>query len=291
MNDEKKPRQSDSGNEKPEEETPSPESAGAEKTPSPDSSGEEEAPSPESGEKEAASLEPGGEEETPPPESSGTEEAPSPESSGEEEAPSPESSGEEPSGEEPAAPVAAKKRARPTRPPRKKGPVYEKLEEDSLAGVLSEHLEEGVLSAQSFLEQKIYTVDRRQLLETMAFLKDDQDFDYLVDLTALDYLGDEARWCLVYHLYSHSKNTLIRVKSRLEEGEVAPSMSSIWKSANWMERETFDMFGIRFAGHPDLRRILLPEDWHGHPLRKDYDIKLQDQSWISKHLRIRKVPN
>ena len=188
-----------------------------------------------------------------------------------------------------ARPKAPPKRAK--RPRRKKGPVYEELDEDDLAGSLKEHLGDDLLSARSFLKQNIYTVDRKRLLETMVFLKEDHDFDFLVDVTALDYLGDEDRWCLVYHLYSHSSRLLVRVKSRLGEGEVAPSMSSIWKSADWMEREVFDMFGVQFGGHPDLKRILLPDDWHGHPLRKDYDIKLQDQSWINKHLKIRKVPD
>ena len=180
---------------------------------------------------------------------------------------------------------------RPARPPRKKGPVYEDLEEGDLVESLKEYLGEDLLSAQSFLKQNIYTVSRARLLETMVFLKEDRGFDYLVDLTALDYLGDDDRWCLVYHLFSHASQLLARVKSRLGEGEVAPSVTSIWKSADWMEREVFDMFGIEFRGHPDLKRILLPEDWHGHPLRKDYDIKLQDQSWIDKHLKIRKVPD
>ena len=184
-----------------------------------------------------------------------------------------------------------KNRSRPKRPPRRKGPVYENLKEDFLLTALTKQFGEELLSGQSFLKQKIYTVDQIQLLEIMVFLRFDQNFDYLVDLTALDYLGDESRWCLVYHLYSHQGVQLIRVKSRLEEGAIAPSVSSVWKSANWMEREVFDMFGIRFEGHPDLKRILLPHDWHGHPLRKDYDIKLQDQSWIKKHLRLRKVPN
>ena len=185
----------------------------------------------------------------------------------------------------------AESKVRPKRPPRKKAPVYEELEGDDLAVVLKEYLGEDLLSAQSFLQQNIYTVNRRRLLETMVFLKEDHDFDFLVDVTALDYLGDEDRWCLVYHLYSHSSRLLARVKSRLREGEMAPSVSSIWKSADWMEREVFDMFGVEFSGHPDLKRILLPDDWHGHPLRKDYDIKLQDQSWMNKHLRIRKVPD
>jgi len=216
------------------------------------------------------------------------EKKPTPSDAGDEnsrkETPAPEPAAEEPSREESPP-------QRPSRPRRKKGPTYEDLEEDNLAEVLQEYLGEDLLSAQSFLKQNIYTVDRKRLLETMVFLKEDHDFDYLVDLTALDYLGDEDRWCLVYHLFSHSSKLLVRVKSRLGEGEVAPSVSSIWKSANWMEREVFDMFGIEFTGHPDLKRILLPDDWNGHPLRKDYDIKLQDQSWINKHLRIRKVPD
>ena len=217
----------------------------------------------------------------------------------EEKKPTPSDAGDENSRKETPAPEPAAEKPsrgksppqRPRRPPRKKGPTYEDLEEDNLAEVLQEYLGEDLLSAQSFLKQNIYTVDRKRLLETMVFLKEDHDFDYLVDLTALDYLGDEDRWCLVYHLFSHSSKLLVRVKSRLGEGEVAPSVSSIWKSANWMEREVFDMFGIEFTGHPDLKRILLPDDWNGHPLRKDYDIKLQDQSWIKKHLRIRKVPD
>ena len=195
----------------------------------------------------------------------------------------------EPAAEEPSREKSPPKR--PSRRPRKKGPAYEDLEEDDLAEPLQEYLGEDLLSAQSFLKQNIYTVNRKRLVETMVFLKEDHDFDYLVDLTALDYLGDEDRWCLVYHLFSHSSKLLVRVKSRFGEAEVAPSVSSIWKSADWMEREVFDMFGIVFTGHPDLKRILLPDDWNGHPLRKDYDIKLQDQSWINKHLRIRKVPD
>ncbi len=178
------------------------------------------------------------------------------------------------------------------RPVRKKGPTYEDLEDDDLLAVLQNRFGAHAISGQRFLGQSIYSVDIEVLYDVILHLRDEADcqFDYLVDLTAMDYLGDEKRFCLVYQLYSHRHGSLIRVKSRLEEESFAPSVTSIWAAADWMEREAYDMYGIEFSGHPDLKRILLPEDWHGYPLRKDYDIKLQDQSWIRKHLKIRKVP-
>jgi NADH-quinone oxidoreductase subunit C len=107
----------------------------------------------------------------------------------------------------------------------------------------------------------------------MRFLRDDTDcqFDMLTDVTAVDYLGEEPRFEMVYHLYSVPKNKRLRVKARV--GERAPEIATLcelWPSANWMEREVWDLYGIRFAGHPDLRRILLYEEFEGHPLRKDY---------------------
>ena len=189
----------------------------------------------------------------------------------------------------------AKEKAAPAKPvakkPLKKGPVYEDLEQDPLLEKLRENFPGVVVSGQRFLSQSIYTVALDALFEIMLYLKDSPDwrFDYLVDVTALDLLGEEKRFCLVYHLYSYRTGQLIRLKARVTGDETAPSVSSIWKVADWLEREVYDMFGIEFVGHPDLRRILLPHDWHGHPLRKDYDIKLQDQAWIKKHLQIRKV--
>ncbi len=189
-----------------------------------------------------------------------------------------------------AKPGAAVKKKRPLK---KKGPSYKDLEDDPLAEALREHFGDALQVAHSFLKQKIYTVALDQLYDIMLFLRDrpEWSYDYLIDVTALDGLDDEKRFCLVYQLYSFSRLDLIRVKSRLGKDEVAPSVTAIWKTADWLEREAYDMFGIEFSGHPDLRRILLPEDWHGFPLRKDYDIKLQDQAWIKKHLRIRKVPS
>jgi NADH-quinone oxidoreductase subunit C len=178
------------------------------------------------------------------------------------------------------------------RKPVKKGPSFVDLDDDDLAGVLRETFPDVLLSAQAFLDQSIYTVAFDSLFEVMDLLRRSPDcrFDYLVDLTALDYLGEAKRFCMVYHLFSHETNRLIRVKSRFAEPAPVPTMTPLWKTANWLEREVYDMFGIQFYGHPDLRRILLPDDWHGFPLRKDYDIKLQDQAWIKSHLRIRKVP-
>ncbi len=101
----------------------------------------------------------------------------------------------------------------------------------------------------------------------------DLDFDMLIDVTAVDYLGREPRFEVVYQFLSLEKNHRLRVKIRVPESDVrVHSLVEIWKSANWLERETWDMFGVRFDGHPDLRRILMYEEFQGHPLRKDYPV-------------------
>ena len=191
--------------------------------------------------------------------------------------------------EEKASPAAEK----PKPKPKPKKPTYEDMEEDVLLDSLKGQFPQGIVSGQVFLEQSIYNVTLDRLYDVMLYLRDHGEFsfDYLVDLTALDYLGDEERFVLVYQLYSYQTSRLIRVKARLPEDEPAPSVTSIWRTANWLEREVYDMFGIEFSGHPELRRILLPDDWRGYPLRKDYDIKLQDQTWIKNHLRMRKLPD
>jgi len=105
----------------------------------------------------------------------------------------------------------------------------------------------------------------------MRFLRDEVDFDMLVDLTAVDYLGCEPRFEVVYHLYATGPNQRLRIKAGVaEEAPEIASLVPLYASANWMEREVFDLYGIRFHGHPDLRRILLYDEFEGHPLRKDY---------------------
>lgn len=118
-------------------------------------------------------------------------------------------------------------------------------------------------------------IRRDDAVEVFRTLRDDPTFAFnmLSDLTAVDFLGREPRFEVVYHLYSLPLNHRLRVKIRVPEDDACvPSLSSLWKSANWLEREVWDMFGIRFTDHPDLRRILMYEEFRGHPLRKDYPV-------------------
>ncbi len=115
-------------------------------------------------------------------------------------------------------------------------------------------------------------VDSQAIVEICRYLRDEPDlnFEILSDLTCLD-LPKENKIQVVYHLYSYSHRHQVVLKADLPREEPhAPTVEGVWKTANWMEREAFDLFGVIFEGHSDLRRILLPEDWVGHPLRKDY---------------------
>ncbi len=120
----------------------------------------------------------------------------------------------------------------------------------------------------------IIYVKRDRLVEVLKFLKETDGFEYgfLADITATDE-SSELRFEVVYQLFSQSKLCRIRVKVRVPEGVSVPSAVSVWKGADWAEREVYDMYGVQFEGHPNLRRILMDERWVGHPLRKDYPIK------------------
>jgi NADH-quinone oxidoreductase subunit C len=144
----------------------------------------------------------------------------------------------------------------------------------------------GIREANSYLGQNYMVVESSIVSELLQILRDREQFDYCVDVTALHYPDREKQFELIWILYSFPKNERIRVKTMIADGESAPSVVSIWTTANWLEREVFDMFGIRFEGHPDLKRILLPDGWKGHPLRKDYGIIQQDQEWVQANLGI-----
>jgi NADH-quinone oxidoreductase subunit C len=118
-------------------------------------------------------------------------------------------------------------------------------------------------------------VERDRLLDVLRALRDDPGtaFDVCSDVTAVDWPPRPARFDVVYCLYSTRDRRRVRLKVRAAEGETVPSITSLWPAANWLEREVFDMFGVRFEGHPDLRRILMPDEWQGHPQRKDYPLE------------------
>jgi NADH-quinone oxidoreductase subunit C len=138
---------------------------------------------------------------------------------------------------------------------------------------LSSGVPDAVVSAKEFARQVTVVVKREKVAEVARYLKEKEDFRYCVDVTAVDWKKREPRFDVVYHFYSFSKNDRIRVKCGAADGEEVPSIASVYLAADWSEREIWDMFGIRFAGHPDLRRILTWEGFNGHPLRKDFPLE------------------
>ena len=124
-------------------------------------------------------------------------------------------------------------------------------------------------------EMTIY-IERSVIREACVLLRDDSDcpFNFLADVTCIDWFPSEPRFEVVYHLLSITKKERVRLKVRLGSSSPAlDSVTSVWPAANYFEREIFDLFGVRFTGHPYLRRLLMPEDWEGHPLRKDYPVE------------------
>lgn len=147
------------------------------------------------------------------------------------------------------------------------------LTETAAAGKLKERFGEAVQEISEAHGEVTVVVSRERIVEICRFLKTDPDlrYDLLMDMAGVDYLGREPRFDVVYHLYSVPHNSRLRLKVRVSESDpVVPSVTGVWSTANWHEREAFDMVGIRFADHPDLRRIYMPDDYPGHPLRKDF---------------------
>ena len=189
-----------------------------------------------------------------------------------------------PAAEKPAAPAAAKPAA-PAAPAKPAGPAPQPWESEMVAKFKG-RFGSGIREASTYVGQAYMVVDASVVSQVLQLLRDDEGFDYCVDITAVHYPKREQQFDLVWILYSFPRNERIRVKTLLKDGETAPSVSGLYSSANWLEREVFDMFGIRFEGHPDLKRILLPDGWQGHPLRKDYGILQQDTEWVKINLGI-----
>ena len=150
------------------------------------------------------------------------------------------------------------------------------MDQDSLVSKLKARFPESILDVSSFRGEIMLLLRAGDILPVCRFLHDDPDlsFDYLTDLCGVDHYPQEPRFQVVYHLCAMKSRGRLRLKVSLPDGEPRiASVVSVWKAANWLEREAFDMFGITFMDHPDLRRILLTPDWEGHPLRKDYPLR------------------
>lgn len=146
------------------------------------------------------------------------------------------------------------------------------MEESALIQSLRAKAAKDILGVHSYRGDDTILVRRESIVPIMKLLRDEFKFEMLADLSAVDYLGQTPRFEVVYHLNSLEKNVRLRVKVPVQEGEEVDTMTVLWPIANWLEREVWDMFGIRFKGHPDLRRLLMYEEFEGHPLRKDYPI-------------------
>jgi NADH-quinone oxidoreductase subunit C len=197
---------------------------------------------------------------------------------------SPESSKPEVSGSSPAPSAAG---ASPPSPAKPATPAPPQVPLDNeLPRRYRERFGASILDTLEDRKQSILIVDAAQLHEIARYSRDEEKFDLLEDYTAVDWPRREKRFDLVAQLYSFTHNTRLRLKSPLGAEEQPETLVSIWPAANWLEREVYDLFGIVFRGHPNMKRILLPDEWQGHPLRKDYDILQQDTAWVRENLGI-----
>lgn len=176
------------------------------------------------------------------------------------------------------------------KPPVKKkeeGPKPTDASEHPLVKKLKSKFGEAIGEASEFIRQLSVNVAAQQIVAVCDYLKSDQEtsFNYLSDLTCVHYPERrEAPFEMVYNLFSIDFNERVRLKVRTS-GTVE-SVTGVWPSANWLEREVFDLFGVTFTNHPDLRRLLLPPDWEGYPLRKDYPLEFIENAWTERHLPV-----
>jgi NADH-quinone oxidoreductase subunit C len=144
---------------------------------------------------------------------------------------------------------------------------------------LREKFAASIIDVVEFRGEVTVTVKKSDIIPILSFLKQSLQYNLLTDVTAVDYLGKkEERFMMVYLLYSIPVKDRLRIKTPVSEEECKiPSATQVWQTANWLEREVYDLFGIIFENHPDLRRILMADDWEGHPLRKDYPLQGPDR--------------
>jgi len=134
-----------------------------------------------------------------------------------------------------------------------------------------------VLDVVVYRGETTITVKKEKIVDICTLMRDDLGYNFLCDLCGVDYMGKTPRFMVVYNLYNITTKQRIRIKAPVEEGDSIDTVSTVWGTANWHERECWDLMGIKFDNHPDLRRILMPADWEGHPLRKDYPLQGPDR--------------
>jgi NADH-quinone oxidoreductase subunit C len=173
--------------------------------------------------------------------------------------------------------------------PRESTGAYTKTPEQAERAVeaLQKQFPDIFFEVRRFRDEVTVYVPRERIVEVATFCKtaDGMNYNYLSDLTGNDWPDRDPRFEVIYTLYSMVHFTYLRLKVRVPEDDTkCPSVTGVWRTANWHEREVHDMFGVTFEGHPDLRRILLPQDWDGHPLRQDYEV-----NWEEPEFTVRKI--
>ena len=190
-----------------------------------------------------------------------------------------------PAGGEAPKPAPPKPAAAPA-PPKPPAVMAATPWDSDLAREIKERFGDRVGETSSYVGQNFIVAKPDAAVSLLEYLKLEADFDYLVDITAVDWPKRPERFDVVYVVYSFARNERVRIKTYIPEGFKLETAVGVHLTANWLEREVFDMFGIEFEGHPDLRRILMPEEWQGYPLRKDYGILQQDDRWVRENLGI-----
>ena len=197
---------------------------------------------------------------------------------------------QKPEGSQAAPPPAGEAAAPPAKPaaaaPKPPATMAATPWESDLAHEIKERFGDRIVETSTYLGQNFIVVKPDTAIPAIEYLKLEADFDYLVDITAVDWPKRAERFDVVYIIYSFARNERVRIKTYIADGYKPETAVSVHLTANWLEREVFDMFGIEFDGHPDMRRILLPEEWQGYPLRKDYGILQQDDRWVRENLNI-----
>lgn len=242
---------------------------------------------PEPQKPESGSAKPGGGESSSPPPTETAQPTPTPAV-----APAPQPAGAPEAAAKPATPAPPKPpaaaAAKPAAPAAPKAPAVMQTTpwESELVEDLKEEFGDRIKAFCSYLGQEFLVAEPAAVIPIIEYLKLEQGFDYLVDITAVDYPAKPERFELVWILYSFARNQRIRIKTAIKDGDKAVSCVGVHLTADWLEREVYDMFGVEFEGHPNMTRILLPEGWSGFPLRKDKSITDMDNRWVRENIGI-----